>query len=359
MRRGSALLLVAVVALGCGKRRPIPLGPIAPTLLGRCQGAVDRARLCGDWAEAVDSCEGDATVHDSLPELDEGACYVEVDHRGSPARPLAVAAGCGYPRSPPAIVKRLLGQAGRYRRVAAGAHDDLPAVLRCELPDADRRVAAAHNARTLTRLATRLAAPQPRYAYGAIGTFGFGSGEMGVSPLVPWRPGDTCLPLAKREVDRLGVNVLRAGRAASAYHGRVAPVITVSGGAVHAPLYEAFMLLHLLHCRFDVPDDAVLLDPCADHTHTNVRNTGSLVIELGARTAYLVTDDGLQAGYLQEHTGFGVIGGNVDQRALRDWGYLVGAWRQASRGIDAGFWFTPYRFWGEPHEALGGASCVE
>ena len=47
-----------------------------------------------------------------------------------------------------------------------------------------------------------------------------------------------------------------------------------------------------------------------------------------------------------------------DQRSLRDFGYLVGAWRQASVGMEAGFWFTPYRFWAEPEPGLGGWSCV-
>ena len=85
------------------------------------------------------------------------------------------------------------------------------------------------------------------------------------------------------------------------------------------------MLEWLLACRFGVPSDAVLLDPCADHTHTNVRNTGALVRAIGGRTAYLVTDDGLQAGYLEEWTGFDLIGGSIDQRSQRDFGYLPGA----------------------------------
>jgi hypothetical protein len=27
---------------------------------------------------------------------------------------------------------------------------------------------------------------------------------------------------------------------------------------------------------------------------------------------------------------------------------LIGSWRQASVGINAGFWYTPYRFWADP-----------
>jgi len=132
----------------------------------------------------------------------------------------------------------------------------------------------------------------------------------------------------------------------------------VSGGAVHSPLHEAFMLEWLVSCRFGVPKDAVLLDPCADHTHTNVRNTGALVRALGGRAAYVVTDDGLQSGYLEEWTVFDLLGGSVDQRALRDFGYLLGSHRRASVGMRAGFWYTPYRFWADPPGGLGGFTCI-
>jgi hypothetical protein len=143
------------------------------------------------------------------------------------------------------------------------------------------------------------------------------------------------------------VNVDRSARAALAWAGHVAPVVIVSGGAVHSTLVEAFLLDYIATCRVGVPSDRVLLDPCADHTHTNVRNGGRIVEALGGRTSYIVTDDSFQATYLQEWTLFSAFGGSIDQRALRDWGYLIGSWRQASIGIDAGFWYTPYRFWAD------------
>jgi hypothetical protein len=133
--------------------------------------------------------------------------------------------------------------------------------------------------------------------------------------------------------------------------------VIVSGGAIHSDVVEAFLLDWLLTCRFGVQPDRVLLDPCADHTHTNARNVGSLVVALGGRTAYVVTDDGLQADYLADWTMFDLIGGSIDQRSLRDFGYLVGSWRLASVGIQSGFWFTPYRFWAEPPGSQGAFSC--
>lgn len=115
---------------------------------------------------------------------------------------------------------------------------------------------------------------------------------------------------------------------------------------------------HLAHCEGGVPEDRILYDPCADHTHTNFRNTSALLTGMGARFAYLVSDDFLQSKYMQEWTIFDLIGGSIDQRSLRDFGYLVGAWRQASRGMDAGFWYTPYRFWAEPRSGHGSFTCT-
>ena len=120
----------------------------------------------------------------------------------------------------------------------------------------------------------------------------------------------------------------------------------MSGGAVHSRLYEALMMGFIATCRLHVPPDQVLYDPCADHTHTNVRNTGRLVTALGGRTALVVTDDGLQSAYLEEWTTFDAFGGSIDQRALRDWHYLIGSWRRA--GDSAEFWFSPFRFWADP-----------
>jgi hypothetical protein len=163
--------------------------------------------------------------------------------------------------------------------------------------------------------------------------------------------------MSNSDMALLDVNVVRARRAAEAYHAGAAPLVTVSGGAVHSTAIEAFFLAHLLICSFDVPADRVLVDPCADHTHTNVRNTGALIASIGGRFGYLVTDDGIQSDYLQEWTAFDLLGGSIDQRALRDFGHLVGSWRQASVGMRAGFWYTPYRFWAAPRDGLGSFTC--
>jgi len=116
--------------------------------------------------------------------------------------------------------------------------------------------------------------------------------------------------------------------------------------------------MQLLECGEHIDAERIIVEPCADHTHTNLRNSGRWIHAMGGRAAYLLTDDFLQSEYFQDSTGFELLLGSIDQRSLRDWGYVLGSWRQASIGIKAGFWFTPYRFWAEPRDALGSATCV-
>ncbi len=354
-----AALGVVTLALGCAVPATPPSGTPEDAAVGRCRAGLDTARACGHWEDAVDACEGDAASHTSFPQLAPEGCFIPVRYgEGALPRPDPVPEGCGFPRERPAAIAHLHAEASRLEGIAAGKAAPLPMSLDCALPREVLSATATANARTLRALARRLSLRTTRHPYALAATFGFGHPVMGESALVGWRPGDACIPLDQREMRFLSINTIRAGRAAAAYHGGVAPVVSFSGGAVHAPLYEAFMHMHLAVCTFDVPADAVLLDPCADHTHTNFRNTGSLLVTLGGRTAYVVTDDGLQAAYLQDFTAFWFIGGELDQRALRDWGYLLGSWHQASVGIDAGFWFTPYRFWAEPEDGLGSFTCV-
>lgn len=348
-----ALLTPFLAACAIHAEAP-PRAPAGPRG-GHAPPGFDAALACRDWRAAAPA--GAARDHDSFPELDPArSCFTRVHYERGRVRVDPPPAGCGYPRGEDTTAA-VLRAAARDERIARGEPAALPVELSCSLPDDVRRAAAAHNARARRALAGRLSRGVS-YPYAAVSTFGFGHPGQDRSSILRYRPGDACAPAGKHDMDLFSVNVARAGRAAEAYFAGAAPVITVSGGAVHASLVEAFMLEWILACRLGVPHDAVLLDPCADHTHTNLRNTGSMVRDLGGRVAYVVTDDGLQASYLEEWTGFDLIGGSLDQRALRDFGYLLGSYRRASEGMKAGFWYTPYRFWAEPEDGLGGFTCV-
>ncbi len=351
----SVLASVALGGLGCA-RDVIPDAKVAGPRAGLVPETFRPELACTSWRSAVDF-DREASSHTSFPEAHlEASCFVEVSHGAHEAHAGPVPAGCGFPQSVEGSRATLLRRASLYDRIAKGDLRELPLELACPLSPRVRSAAARTNAVTLRALAGLTTARE--FAYSAASTFGYGSLAQEVSVLVDVLPGAACKSLSAEERNRLGVNMIRAERVASAYRGRVAPVVTLSGGAVHSELVEAFALEHLVRCLHGVPADRILLDPCADHTHTNLRNTGALVVGLGARTAYVVTDPFLQSDYLSDFTFFDALGGSVDQRSLRDFGHLLGAWRRASRGTLGGFWFSPYRFWAEPGPSRD-LACVE
>ncbi len=347
-----ALRIAALVTGGCVMRTPLPATPPLGPDAGIAPSDFDRAAACDAWRWATTHI--DARKHESFPEFSALGCFATVAYERGPERIISASdlhASCAF--TPSTERARLLARAARYDAIADGARTDVPLELACELAPEKRRAAARQNARTLRTIANEARA----YAYGAGITFGYGNDEQNASGLTTWMPGDACMPLPDHRRALLSVNVQRADRAAETYRSGLAPVVIVSGGAVHGEVVEAFMLTFLATCEGGVPANRVLVDPCADHTHTNVRNTGALVRHLGARTAYVVTDDFIQADYLQEFSGFELLGGSIDDRALRDFGHLLGSWRQASRGIDSGFWFTPFRFWGDPDPEMRSFAC--
>lgn len=334
MRGWSIRVLThAAVLFGCYRHAPVP-PQTTPCACGAHASEVDPKTLCTAWPSEYRS-------HATFPELEKRSCFVRVNYPGAKADPIPE--GCGYTRG------NVEKEVARYDRIAGGDNSDLPLELRCAMPPDERKRAAAFNAATLRAL------PDKTYPYAAVSTFGYGLPMQEKTPLMKWRPGDACPELNALSLSRIGQNDERAARAAEAFHAGVAPVVTVSGGAVHSPVYETWILTYFLHCKHHVPLDKILVDPCADHTHTNVRNTAGLVVALGGRSAYLVTT-GIQVGYLQEWTTWDLIGGSIDQRSMRDFGFVSWSYRQASVGADFGFWLTPYRFWHD--EKLANATCV-
>lgn len=87
----------------------------------------------------------------------------------------------------------------------------------------------------------------------------------------------------------------------------LAPVVLVSGGHVHpdrTPYAEAIeMRRHLLETR-GMPASAVLVDPYARHTTTNLRNATRILVRAGVPgdRPLLVTSDVLQSAYIRSAT---------------------------------------------------------
>jgi DUF218 domain len=78
---------------------------------------------------------------------------------------------------------------------------------------------------------------------------------------------------------------LRTRLAARRYAEGLAPFLIVSGGHVHpnkTPYAEAIEMKRELMDRYGVPESAILVDPHARHTTTNLRNGERLVHALGA-----------------------------------------------------------------------------
>lgn len=350
----AALLTLALAALGCGYRERVPAFREQDARFGRLAGgapAPSKERMCRSWGSAILARDSWASAHVSFPEANvHDACFSVVAHEGRQVHAGAPPQGCGYPAEPQRAT--LLALAAELESLAPATMQRL---FPCSLQPDQLSAAARHNARVLRALAA-----SPRvYPYAAVVLPGHGQREQDGTALSSFLPGEACRPLAEGDLERLGAMPFRTALGADALRGDVAPVAIASGGAVHSHLIEAFAMLHLLHCREHIAADRILVEPCAEHTHTNLRNSGRWLDAMGGRAGYLLTDDGIQSEYFQDWNGFELLLGSVDQRAMRDWGYLLGSWRQASSGIRSGFWFTPYRFWAEPREALGSVTCVD
>jgi hypothetical protein len=119
----------------------------------------------------------------------------------------------------------------------------------------------------------------------------------------------------------------RVDLAAQRFAAGLAPLIALSGGHVHpdrTPYSEAIEMKKYLLATYNVPEDAVLVDPHARHTTTNLRNVSRLLLRAGvpADRALLVTSDFGQSLYLGYwHGTFGPR--CEDELGYRPWRALV------------------------------------
>jgi hypothetical protein len=191
------------------------------------------------------------------------------------------------------------------------------------LLDANRRDEAGRfeplhtgeNAAALRRVASVRWADYP---YSAILVPGAGNDRPDVA-LSPW---------AKLRLE-LAVARFQAGRA---------PFVIVSGGYVHpnqTPFNEALEMKRALVRDFGVPADAVIIEPHARHTTTNLRNAARLAIRYGLPSGapmLITTDDG-QSAYIS--------GTEFHDRCLREMGHLPGALGRRLSAFDQEFTPSP------------------
>jgi hypothetical protein len=124
--------------------------------------------------------------------------------------------------------------------------------------------------------------------------------------------------------DRPGIALSSFGKlrdeiAAKRYRDGKAPFIVVSGGFVHpdrTPFAEALEMKKDLVSRLGIPASAVIIDPHARHTTTNLRNAARLIYRYGlpfAKPALIATDAG-QSQYIEAAA--------FEKRCMEELGYV-------------------------------------
>jgi hypothetical protein len=184
--------------------------------------------------------------------------------------------------------------------------DEQPLLCRCE-PTHQRRPfnPDSFNAPALARLASLRATPR----------------EVDCLILPGYTPTDDPPPpgtLNAKAIQRCNavIDDLRKG---------VAPVVIVSGAAVHSDDNEAIMMRAQL-MGANIEHDRILIDPCARHSTTNLRNAGRMMLALGLHVAYIVTSDASwPARFIEQAYYFGwPTLSTFNLRCQLDLGYTVG-----------------------------------
>jgi hypothetical protein len=128
----------------------------------------------------------------------------------------------------------------------------------------------------------------------------------------------------------------RTALAAQAYHEGKAPFILVSGGYVHPSqtrFAEAIEMKKALLNDYHVPEEAILVDPHARHTTTNMRNAAREIYRYNMPTSKpaLVVSDPAQTTYIQSQI--------LADRCRKELGYLP--YQIVTRPSDTSLVFLP------------------
>ncbi|RYY09858.1 MAG: YdcF family protein [Chitinophagaceae bacterium] len=126
----------------------------------------------------------------------------------------------------------------------------------------------------------------------------------------------------------------RCDMAAAQFKKGEAPFIIVSGGHVHpnkTPYSEAIEMKNYLVNRLKIPEEAVIAEPYARHTTTNIRNAARLVFAMNmpAEKPVLIVTDFFQSTYIPM----------MKSRFLEELGYLP--YQEISKVKSVGVSFIP------------------
>ena len=111
----------------------------------------------------------------------------------------------------------------------------------------------------------------------------------------------------------------RLDEAVALYRLGKAHIVLVAGGNVHpvdTPYNEALMMKAYL-LQHGLPESSIVVEPCARHSTTNLRNAGRFMLKYHLRTALVVTSPD-QAFY------FASFLSTFESRSLAQLGYVVG-----------------------------------
>jgi hypothetical protein len=129
---------------------------------------------------------------------------------------------------------------------------------------------------------------------------------------------------------------LHVAAAAALYHSGKAPFLLLSGGFVHprqTQFNEAVEMKQALMRDFDVPEGAILIDPHARHTTTNLRNAARILYRDGfpLDKPALITGDIYQSQYIESQ--------EFADRCLQEQGYSLA--RKLTRVSDTDLEWQP------------------
>ena len=122
---------------------------------------------------------------------------------------------------------------------------------------------------------------------------------------------------------------------------------------MHGPANEAVLMRTEL-LRLGVPEERILVEPCARHTTTNLRNAGRLMLAHGLRDAWVVCPDADGEGWIDRLRGLGLQASYIGHPARSTFalrcrvrlGYAVGTLR----------WVRPWHVHFVPSPACFGTS---